>query len=109
MRLRLTAAAAPILGLVLILGVAQVAAASNRTPPSAPPAFFGIAPQAPVSERDAEYMAAGGISTVRLPVPWSSVQPSRRGGYDWSGLDEGVATAARAGMRVLPFLYGTPR
>jgi hypothetical protein len=53
-------------------------------------------------------MAAGGISTVRLPVPWSSVQPSRHGGYNWAGLDEGVATAARAGMRVLPFLYGTP-
>ncbi|MFI5027842.1 MAG: hypothetical protein ACHQCF_02530 [Solirubrobacterales bacterium] len=85
-----------------------VGATPNRTPPGAPADFFGIAPQSPMSERDAEYMAAGGISTVRLPVPWSSIQASKRGGYNWNGLDEGVEVAARAGLRVLPFLYGTP-
>jgi hypothetical protein len=44
-----------------------------------------------------------------MAVPWSSVQEKRKKGvYNWAGLDEGVRIAARAGLRVLPFLYGTP-
>jgi Glycosyl hydrolase catalytic core len=105
MRRRLPAALAFAL-VVLAFGGATTAA---RRPPGAPAEFFGIAPQTPLTVRDGEYMTAGGIGYVRLPVPWSSVQPHRRGGYDWAGMDEGVATAARAGLRVLPFVYGTPR
>ena len=37
------------------------------------------------------------------------MQETAKGGYNWAGLDEGVEIAARAGLRVLPFLYGTPR
>jgi hypothetical protein len=54
-------------------------------------------------------MKAGGIGSVRLIAPWITTQPYKRGGYDWTALDEGVGTAARAGLRVLPVLYGTPR
>jgi Beta-galactosidase len=93
------------------LGVVALGGSSSSAAPPlpAPPAeFFGMAPQLGMTESDAEYMAAGGISTVRLPVIWSSIQPTRRGGYNWAGLDEGVAIAARAGLRVMPFLYGTP-
>ena len=54
-------------------------------------------------------MKAGGIGIVRMAVPWSSVQEKKKKGvYNWAGLDEGVGIAARAGLRVLPFLYGTP-
>ena len=54
-------------------------------------------------------MKAGGIGVVRMAVPWSSVQEkNKKGVYNWAGLDEGVGIAARAGLRVLPFLYGTP-
>jgi hypothetical protein len=80
----------------------------HRSAPTAPASLFGIAPQGQMSERDAEYMAAGGISTVRMFVPWASIKPSRNAPYDWSGLDDGVTIAARAGLRVLPFLWGTP-
>ncbi len=90
--------------LLLALG----GAANGAPPPRAPSDFFGIGPQTPLTARDAEYMKAGGIGVVRLAVPWSSVQSSRRGGYNWAGLDEGVSIAARAGLKVLPFLYGTP-
>ena len=42
-------------------------------------------------------------------VPWSSVQPKRRrASTTGPALDEGVGIAARAGLKVLPFLYGTP-
>jgi hypothetical protein len=96
----------------LIVAAAALAPAGAspkpRVVPRAPSSFFGIAPQGAVSERDAEYMAAGGISTERVFVSWASIKPNRRGAYNWAGLDETVATAARAGLRVLPFVWGTP-
>jgi len=97
-----------LLAALALLAVLLPSAAGGRKPPIAPTEFWGMAPQAPMSERDAEYMDAGGIGIVRLPVPWSSVQLTK-GSYNWAGLDEGVEVAARAGLRVLPFIYGTPR
>jgi len=102
-RRRLTAAT-----LLTCSVIAFGGAATGAPPPRAPAEFFGIGPQTPLTEKDAEYMKAGGISIVRLAVPWSSVQSSSRGGYNWAALDQGVAVAARAGLRVLPFFYGTP-
>jgi polysaccharide biosynthesis protein PslG len=54
-------------------------------------------------------MKAGGIETVRLPLIWAAIQPTARGGYNWSGFDEMVATAAEAGLKVLPTVVATPR
>jgi hypothetical protein len=99
-------AAALLAALVLALGGG---AATGAPPPRAPAEFFGIGPQTPLTDKDAEYMKAGGIGIVRMAVPWSSVQEKRKKGvYNWAGLDEGVAVAARHGLKVLPFLYGTP-
>jgi hypothetical protein len=75
---------------------------------AAPRSFFGIVPQAIVSEEDARYMRAARIGSIRLPIGWDSVQPSRNGPYDWSGPDREVAMAANQGLRVLPFLAGVP-
>jgi len=74
-----------------------------------PPRFFGIVPQTGLGDADIRYMRAGRIGSVRLPVPWDGVQPTRDGGYHWGGIDSAVAVAARGGVEVLPFLYGTPR
>lgn len=74
-----------------------------------PRAFFGIAPQTPLSDTDASYMKAGGIGSVRWPFNWATVQPTAKGGYDWSSIDPAVEAAARHGLTILPFLYGTPR
>jgi hypothetical protein len=94
------------LAAALVAGVQQ---GSAKPPVSVPRGFFGVVPQTVVTERDAEYMAAGGIESIRVPIVWSAIQPNAKGGYLWGGLDEIVATAARHGLRVLPFLYGTPR
>jgi hypothetical protein len=102
----LTAALLPV-ALALALGGG---AATGAQLPRAPAEFFGIGPQTPLTPKDAEYMRAGGIGIVRMAVPWSSVQEKKKKGvYNWAGLDEGVGIAARAGLRVLPFFYGTPR
>jgi hypothetical protein len=62
-----------------------------------------------MTDTDAEYMRAGRIGSVRLAVPWNGVQPTANGGYQWDGIDQAVAVAARGGLEVLPFIYGTPR
>lgn len=89
----------------LFLGTQQGAA--KPTVP-APRGFFGIDPQGPLTDEDARYMKAGGIEAVRWPLPWNGVQPTARGGYNWGGFDQVVTVAARHGLQVLPFVYGTP-
>jgi hypothetical protein len=80
------------------------AAASARTPAG----FFGIAPQTSLTDDDVRYMRAGGIETIRVPFPWGLIQPTAKATYDWTGMDAIVEMATRGGLRVLPFLYGTP-
>jgi hypothetical protein len=86
---------------------ASVSAASVAA--GAPAGFFGIDPQTTLTDRDVRYMQAGGIESIRVPFPWGAIQPKAKGGYDWSGTDAIVEMATRGGLRVLPFLYGTPR
>ncbi len=107
MRFRLTAAFA--LACVATVLLVSTSGAPAREVGSAPAGFFGIVPQTVLTPEDARYMKAGGIESVRLPLGWSGVQPTRNGGYDWTAFDTEVATATQAGLRVLPFIASTPR
>jgi len=104
---------ASIVTAAMVLAVACVAAIVSLSAPgvaqAAPRSFFGIVPQAILSEEDARYMRAARIGSIRLAIGWESVQPTRRGGYDWEGMDREIATAASQGLQVLPFLAGIPR
>ncbi|HEX6754042.1 MAG TPA: hypothetical protein VF093_10710 [Solirubrobacterales bacterium] len=91
-----------LLALVAVLAVPSAAGALPRT-------FFGIGPQTALTDTDVAYMKAGGIGSVRLPVGWGSVQPTAKRIYDWSSVDPAVEAAAKRGLTILPFLYGTPR
>jgi hypothetical protein len=105
MRRRLTIALLfAALAAALFAGVQQGAAKPLR----APLGFFGVDPQATITEADAAYMKAGGIESVRWPMIWSEIQPTAKGPYDWSNFDETVLVAARNGLHVLPFVWGTP-
>jgi hypothetical protein len=87
-------------------------AASLLAPHSAaavPRTFFGIVPQTPVTEREAEYMRAGRIGSLRLSLSWASVQARPGSPFEWSGFDAAVATAAQQQIRILPVLGGVPR
>ncbi|HXS47096.1 MAG TPA: hypothetical protein VN756_06505, partial [Solirubrobacterales bacterium] len=101
----------------LLLGLAAAIAAVGVAFPTtnaggsalgAPRAFFGVVPQTGLTQTDAEYMRAGRIGSVRWPLAWGGVKPTRNGPYEWGGFDEVVATAARQRLRVLPFVYSTP-
>ena len=82
---------------------------SAAKPPRPPKEFFGIGPQTILTDRDLEYMKAGGVESIRWPLTWGAVQPTRTGGYNWEVFDPVVEIAARHGLRVLPFVYSTPR
>ncbi len=92
-----------------ILLLALAAALAPAAAQALPRTFFGIGPQTGLSEADVAYMKAGGIGSVRWPVGWPSVQPTAKRSYDWSSVDSAVEAAARRGLTILPFLYGTPR
>lgn len=100
---------AALVSAVVALPVSTSGAPAASRSAKLPPGFFGIAPQTALTERDVQYMRAGGIGSVRLPFIWPSIQPGPRSGYDWSGVDAAVEAAARGGLRVLPFFFGTPR
>ena len=101
-----------VMALAALAAIGIAAATLLSSPESAqaaPRSFFGIVPQASLSEEDASYMRAARIGSVRLPIGWESVQPTKRGGYNWEGTDREVSTIANQGLEVLPFLSGVPR
>jgi polysaccharide biosynthesis protein PslG len=91
------------LGLCLSLFVLAPAGAQ-----ALPRGFFGIVPQTAIGKRDTARMRAGGVETIRALMSWETIQPTPRGGYDWSGFDDLIARAAEERLEVLPFLISTP-
>jgi hypothetical protein len=73
-----------------------------------PATFWGVVPQATPTAEQFQRLKRGGVGSIRIPIGWGSVQPTEYGGYDWSGIDKLVGGAAKAGIEVLPFLYGAP-
>ncbi len=83
-----------------------VASPARGAQPPAPRSFFGVVPQGQLSASDFGRMQ-GVVGTLRVPVLWAQVEP-RPDRFDFARLDETVASATAAGVRVLPFVYGTP-
>src|ERR1700712_1156142 len=78
-------------------------AASTPARPGKSSGFFGMAPQTALTEKDVKYMKAGGIETIRWPLIWGAINPTRRGAYNWAAFDPIVEQAALQGEQVLPF------
>jgi hypothetical protein len=74
----------------------------------APRSFFGVAPQGSLPTADLERMAQGGVGTLRIFLPWGLIDPTEADDYAFGPYDQVVLDAARNGISVLPFLYGTP-
>lgn len=103
MGLRAVLRAAPAAVAVLFLLLVPPGAGAAAHPPRS---FFGVVPQGPLGAGDFARMR-GVIGTLRVPVLWAQVEP-RPGERDFTELDETVAAATAARVRVLPFVYGTP-
>ncbi len=91
---------------VLALAVIAVWVPAANARPALPRDFFGIAPQGLLGQRDYDRMR-GVVRTLRIPILWHQVEPSP-GEYRFAELDDTVRDAAAAGIRVLPFVYGSP-
>jgi polysaccharide biosynthesis protein PslG len=91
---------------VLFGALAIVALMAAPAAAQVPPGFFGVVPQAPPSETDFARMS-GTVETMRLPIFWSECEPAP-GEFDFAAVDEEVGAAAAHGIRVLPFVYGSP-
>jgi len=87
-----------------LVAIALLAPTANAA--TAPPGFFGVVPQALPGKGDFKRME-GSVETVRMPILWFEVEP-RKGEYDFANVDREVEEAAGAGIRVLPFVYGSP-
>jgi hypothetical protein len=76
-----------------------------------PAGFVGMSPQTPADPADYELMSEAGIESVRLPLYWLGVEPYDPvlRSPDWTDFDRSVEIAAEAGIRVFPFVWGTPR
>ncbi|HEX7058249.1 MAG TPA: glycosyl hydrolase [Solirubrobacterales bacterium] len=70
--------------------------------------FWGVVPQTRLSADQYARLKQGGVDSVRIPILWESIQPTKDGAPVWSGVDELVGAAASAGIDVFPFLYGAP-
>lgn len=73
-----------------------------------PAGFWGVVPQSHLTAEKFQRLGNGGVESIRIPVGWGSIQSSRGGAFDWSGFDHQVEEAAKAGIKVLPFLSGAP-
>jgi hypothetical protein len=73
-----------------------------------PAGFWGVVPQSHLTGEQFQRLGRGGVESIRIPVGWGSVQPTQGGAFDWSGFDNQVEEAAKAGIKVLPFLSGAP-
>jgi hypothetical protein len=57
--------------------------------------------------RDLALMREAGVAVLRVSVGWDGLEP-RRNSYDWSFLDQLVAQAEAAGVRLIPYVAYTP-
>jgi hypothetical protein len=53
-------------------------------------------------------MGGSGVDVMRTVISWPDVQPDPDGGFVWRYVDKVVGNAARAGVQILPILYGVP-
>lgn len=98
MRIRRATVAA--LAVLAALAAPAIAGAAPSRP------FFGVVAQDSPTAADLERMRDV-VGTLRTPAYWFQLEP-RTGEYQLGALDEVVGAAARRGLRVLPFVYGSP-
>jgi hypothetical protein len=84
-----------------------MALAASPASAAVPKSFFGVVQGSQLHADDPQTMASIGATSLRIFIPWASVEPSR-GNFDWSNIDPVVRQLAAQGVSAFPFLYGTP-
>jgi hypothetical protein len=94
--------------LAALLALLAFAPAATAAP--APSTFAGMSPQGPTTDSDYALMESSGVRSVRLPLYWAGIEPRSPldARPDFDGFDHEVRLAAEHGIRVFPFLWGSP-
>jgi Cellulase (glycosyl hydrolase family 5) len=90
---------------LVVLAITMLSASMVAAKPDSQQ-FFGVVPQGPISSGDLNRME-GVIGTLRIPILWLEVEP-QPGVQDFERYDALVGAAAERGIRVMPFVFGTP-
>jgi polysaccharide biosynthesis protein PslG len=91
------------LAVLAALGLAGPVGSAGASSP-----FFGVTPTASPTNGDLQAMGRARVGSLRMPFAWGDVQPTPGGPIELAELDRIVAGAARNGVTVVPFLFGTP-
>ena len=83
-------------------------AAAAPTAIAIPADFWGVSPQATPNIEQFQRLHRGGVDSVRIPIPWSTVQSSGSSEANFSNVDALMTGATTAGLKVLPFVYDAP-
>src|ERR1044072_9245447 len=83
-----------------------VATAPPPAPQALPGKLWGVVPQQTPSAEQFQRLKRGGVDSIRIPIPWSGVQPAKGAPLTWGGIDTLVGAASTAGIEGLPFLSG---
>ena len=96
--------------LLAVLALSTAGPAPAKGPTSVVPrSFYGVVSQTTLSSEDLARMGQGQIGTLRVFVNWATIDLTEApDDNDWSGLDPIMADAAKAGIQVVPFIFGTP-
>jgi polysaccharide biosynthesis protein PslG len=94
--------------LTAALAVVTALAVFAASAAALPSKFFGVVPQSELSQEQFNTLQQGGVKTMRVPLFWGQIQPTRGGKYEWGSFDPLVERAAKSGIELLPFVAGTP-
>ncbi|HEY5054236.1 MAG TPA: hypothetical protein VII45_12580, partial [Solirubrobacterales bacterium] len=96
-----------LLPLLVTLGLLALPAVAGAYVPRG---FIGISPQNSLDGEDLELMERSDIQSVRLPMNWYAIQRENPSVQppDWSDFDRSVGLAAEHGIRIFPFVCGSP-
>lgn len=99
-------------GPIALLAIAAMlllsGALAQSAPATTPKSFFGVVPQDVLNNHDYKKMAGANVHTLRQPLYWQLSQPGRSK-FDFSRFDAAVKGAAKQRIRIVPYIYGTPR
>src|SRR5687768_1498283 len=102
-RARAVGAIAAATMLSLTMGAATGSAAK------APASFYGVSSQNPLTTGDLTQMGEAKVGSLRVVIDWSAIDPTPAAGdNNFFSTDPVVLDAARNGVRVFPFIFGTP-
>ncbi|MGH2956573.1 MAG: GH39 family glycosyl hydrolase [Solirubrobacterales bacterium] len=71
--------------------------------------FYGVVTGEPLPEEpEVARLGRGGVGTLRINLPWGSVQSAPDASYDWSRYDALIGAAAENRIRVFATIYSSP-